>query len=312
MDAARRFLESYLERTRARIGEVLSSNVELLSTTNSMLLGRPGKMLRPSLSLFCAAISGGITDESIEVAASSELIHNATLLHDDVVDGAAERRGLPTVMSMMGPQAAVLLGDFWLVRALRCLLSTGKAALGHLEKFAGTLSLLAEGELLQMQKADSLDTTEQDYLRIIYCKTASLFETSALTGAISGGADKETAEALALCGKNLGLAFQIRDDILDYEGSGLGKPTRIDLRERKITMPLLCVLAEADPEIRLDLRQKISEGSVDEVYDYVLAHRGTDLAREKINYYISEALDALAPFAPSEAKDYLIDLIKLK
>lgn len=300
MEAVRAYLESQLERTRARMREVLSSDIALLDGFNQSVMDRPGKMVRPSLCLLAADLAGGINPLSISVSAAAELLHNATLMHDDVVDGAAERRGLPTAMSLMGPSAAVLLGDYWLVKAVKCLIGAGDSEVLLVRLFARTLSDLAEGELLQMQKAESLDTIEEDYLRIIYCKTASLFELAARSGAISAGASAEKEEALAAFGRNVGLAFQIRDDILDYEGGAIGKPSRIDLRERKITLPLL--LSDASGSLREELRR----GNIDRVYDGCVAGGGIDRAYERIRVYIDAAVAALSVFPQGAKRDRLV------
>lgn len=280
--------------------EVLSSDIALLDGFNRSVLGRPGKMVRPALSLLSADIAGEISDLSISVAAAAELLHNATLMHDDVVDGAAERRGLPTAMSIMGPSAAVLMGDYWLVKAVNCLIGAGSGEVLLVRLFARTLSDLAEGELLQMQKAESLDTVEEDYLRIIYCKTASLFELAARCGAISAGASPEKEEALAAFGRNVGLAFQIRDDILDYEGGAIGKPSHIDLQERKITLPFL--LSDGSDGLRGELRR----GNIDKVYDGVVAGGGIDRAYERIRVYIDAAVASLSILPEGAKRDRLV------
>ena len=157
------YLAPVLEQVESAITEALSTDVQLLDQTNRALREHPGKMLRPMLALLCAGAVGKPNDDTIKYAAATELLHNATLLHDDVVDGATQRRGLPTVASLLGGPASVLIGDFWLVRAVRTILSGTNNKNEVIGIFAATLSHLAEGELLQMEKATSADTTQEDY-----------------------------------------------------------------------------------------------------------------------------------------------------
>ena len=294
----------------------LRSDIALLDATNSSLLSQGGKRLRPMLSLLSAGVCGGINADSIRFAAASELIHNSTLLHDDVVDGAAERRGLPTVMSILSSPASVLLGDFWLVKAVRCILDASRESERVIRLFAKTLSDLAEGELLQMQKASSADTTREDYLRIIYSKTASLFEASVLSGAVSAGAPEEWTAALAGYARNLGLAFQIKDDLFDYAGGeALGKPVGIDLQEQKITLPLLCALdsvpEEEAAEVRSKVRRIVDEPALaKDIRDFVLAHGGVESAVSEMEKYIEEAIFCLEELPASAEKSYLAQLAR--
>ena len=304
MEEVRAYLEKHLERTRAKMRDALSSDVSALDNLNQTLLERHGKMVRPTLGLLSADICGGITERSVDIAAATELLHTATLMHDDVIDNASQRRGIPSVMSLIGASAAVLVGDYWLVKAVHCILGRVGCDERMIRAFSKTLSDLAEGELLQMQKAESLDTTEEDYIRINYGKTASLFESSAILGALSVGATPEQIEALATFGRNVGHSFQIRDDILDYGGGTIGKPSRADLRERKITLPLLCV----EGSVAKDLREQIRRGNIDSVYEAVVAAGGIDLAYERSRVYIDAATRALAIFPDGPARRRLVKL----
>ena len=169
------FLAAPMAEVSALMDESLKSDIALLDATNRSLLSQGGKMMRPVLSLLAAGACGGIKADSIRFAAAAEMIHNATLLHDDVVDGASLRRGRPTVMSILNGPASVLVGDYWLVKAIRCILDADRYSERVIRLFSKTLSDLAEGELLQLQKASNADTTREDYIHIIYSKTASLF-----------------------------------------------------------------------------------------------------------------------------------------
>ena len=313
--ALKAFLAGPMEEVSALWEASLKSDIALLDATNRSLLSQGGKLMRPMLSLLSAGACGGINGDSVRFAAAAEMIHNATLLHDDVVDGAATRRGKPTVMSLLSSPASVLIGDNWLVKAIRCILDADRYSEQAIRLFAKTLSDLAEGEMLQLEKASSGDTTREDYLRIIYSKTASLFEASVLSGAVSADAPEEWTAALAGYARNLGLAFQIRDDILDYAGGeALGKPAGIDLREQKITLPLLCALDSA-PEKAAEVRAlvgRIYDEPVlaDRVRAFVLGQGGVDRAVVEMGKYIDEAISCLDELPPSAEKPYLVELAR--
>lgn len=309
------YLAGPMQEVSTLLETSLESDIGLLDATNRSLLSQGGKLMRPMLSLLSAGACGGINADSVRFAAASELIHNATLLHDDVVDGASVRRGKPTVMSILNGPASVLVGDFWLVKAIRCILDADRYSERAIRLFSKTLSDLAEGEMLQMQKASDCDTTREDYIRIIYSKTASLFEAAALSGAVSAEAPEEWTAALAGFARNLGLAFQIKDDIFDYTGGdALGKPVGIDLREQKITLPLLCALDSA-PEEAPAIRTLVGQISdhpelADNVRSFVLDHGGVEKAVEKMDKYITEAVFCLEELPQSPEKSYLVELAR--
>jgi octaprenyl-diphosphate synthase len=309
------YLAGPMQEVSTLLEASLKSDIVLLDATNRSLLSQGGKLMRPMLSLLSAGACGGINADSVRFAAASELIHNATLLHDDVVDGASVRRGKPTVMSILNGPASVLVGDFWLVKAIRCILDADRYSERAIRLFSKTLSDLAEGEMLQMQKASDCDTTREDYIRIIYSKTASLFEAAALSGAVSAEASEEWTAALAGYARNLGLAFQIKDDIFDYTGGdALGKPVGIDLREQKITLPLLCALDSA-PEEAPAIRTLVGQISdhpelADDVRSFVLDHGGVEKAVEEMDKYIAEAVFCLEELPQSPEKSYLADLAR--
>jgi len=299
------------DRTQDLIRSSLHSEVHLLTEVNESILSNSGKQLRPMIALLIAKAIGATTPDSHSFAAASELLHNATLMHDDVADDSDERRGRPTVSAILGPTAAVLLGDFWLARAMDLIL----AAERHVEvtrMFAGTLTDLAEGEMLQLEKASSCDTTETDYLRIIYCKTASLFAASAEAAAVSVDASREQRKAARDFAMAFGCAFQIKDDILDYAGTGvMGKPTGMDLRERKITLPLLGALREAPdaPQIRAmvqDIPQQPE--NCERIRRFVEERGGIDYAIRRLEAYVQQAVHALELFPCSFARESLTSI----
>ena len=310
------FLAGPMQEVSAMQEACLESDIALLDATNRSLLSQGGKQLRPILSLLAAGACGGINPDSVRFAAASELIHNATLLHDDVVDGATTRRGKPTVMSILSGPASVLVGDFWLVRAIRCILDAGRYSERVIRLFAKTLADLAEGEMLQLQKASGGDTTREDYFRIIYFKTASLFEAAVLSGAVSADAPEEWTAALAGYARNLGLAFQIKDDIFDYTGGeALGKPVGIDLQEQKITLPLLAALESVSDDEASAVRAMVAQiadmpALAVRVRNFALERGGVEKAAAEMGKYIDEAVSCLDELPPSAEKTYLADLAR--
>ena len=301
-------------KVNALIRSVLHSDVGLLDNINNRLLRNSGKMLRPMLTICMAraANGGGGCDGTLPNAASVEILHNATLLHDDVADNADTRRGIPTLMSELGAVPAVLVGDFWLARSVG-LISESKHLSWGLHEYARTLTDLAEGEMLQQEKAFKADTTVDDYLRIIHCKTASLFMTACRAGIKSVDGTDELLDAAGRFGRALGMAFQIRDDVLDYAGdSSTGKPVGIDLKEQKITLPLLGALAasEHEKEIR-KMIQDIPEHPeyCEKIHNFVLENGGVEYAGRKLEAFEDEALAALEAFPASRDRDVLAYLV---
>ncbi len=317
INSIKEYLGQAWTAVQERITSALNSDIKLLNSTNDMILSHSGKQLRPLLSLMMArACSGGasVSDASVRYAAASELLHNATLLHDDVADESEQRRGAPTIMSLMGPSVSVLVGDYWLVKAVDLVLGTTDRDMRVIRLFSKTLSDLAEGEMLQLQKAQRGDTGENDYLRIIYNKTASLFETACVSAAISVDASPECEKAAKEYAVALGLAFQIKDDILDYSGDDcVGKPLGVDILEQKITMPLLGAFANAgeDEERRIrDLVKKIPDHPEyrDEIVAFVKANGGLEYSVGQLDKYVGQAVDALSVLPDSKEKELLKDL----
>ena len=311
------FLGADMARVETLIGTALGSDIALLDQTNRQLREHPGKMLRPMLSLLVAGAAGEKTEDSFRFAAAVELLHNATLLHDDVVDGAAQRRGLPTLYTLLGGGPAVLVGDYWLVSSLKLILSAKNRVQEALALFSGTLGHLTEGELLQMEKASRGDTTEADYLRIIYGKTASLFETAARVATLSVQAGETVTDAMGGYARLLGTAFQIKDDIFDYQepSAALGKPVGIDLQEQKITQPLLCALETVSPEEAAAVRSKVARVAdhpalAEEIRAFVRVHDGVALSEAVMDRYIDQAVACLDILPESEEKEYLATLAR--
>ena len=316
LDEIKDFLGQDWKDTDALIRSSLESDISLLNATNKAILDHSGKQLRPIVSLLVARACGGgrVNADSVRYAAAAELLHNATLLHDDVADSSCERRGAPTVMAILGGPASVLLGDFWLVKALENILASSANCNEVIRIFAGTLSSLAEGEMLQLQKASSGDTVEEDYYRIIYSKTASLFEAAFVSAAISVNAPADWIEAVRDYAVSLGIAFQIKDDIFDYsDGKKIGKPVGIDLEEQKITLPLLGALAAASPERAKQIRGMVLDilehpEYKEEIVGFVKEGKGIEYAVSRLEDYVCKAVDALAVLPDSKEKDYLVKI----
>lgn len=297
----------------------LESDIELLDQTNKSILSHAGKQLRPILALLAARAcsgDGASSEATVRYAAAAELLHNATLLHDDVADGSDRRRGVPTIRSLMGPTVSVLLGDYWLVKAMELILGSNEADSSVIRIFSKTLSDLAEGELLQLQKAQSCDTCESDYLRIIYSKTASLFEASCVSAALSVNASKETVEAMRSYAVALGCAFQIKDDILDYDGTdSVGKPLGVDILEQKMTMPLLGAFTRVSQDEERRVRGLVKDivghpELRDEIVSFVKENGGLEVAVARLESYVREAEDALSVLPESKEKELLIELAR--
>lgn len=297
---------------RHLIRQYIHSDVDLLNRTNEAVLENSGKMLRPMVTLLASGALSGINGDSLRIAAFTEMLHNATLMHDDVTDESRTRRGRPSVMSLLGPSAAVLIGDFWLARSMEILMTTD-CRLEIEGIFSRTITDLAEGEMLQLEKSMSLDTAEEDYFRIIYCKTASLFRAACEAAAVCVAAGPEQREAICEYGRCLGIAFQIKDDIMDYDGAdSMGKPRGADLREQKITLPLLGALRNA-PKAREEIMDKLSEirehpEYCAEIHDFVLENSGLDCAIAALASYVDRAVASLDILPDSPFKEALVYL----
>lgn len=313
--SVREYLGKDWDSVKKKIESALVSDIDLLNATNSSILSNSGKQLRPLLALLVARACSchEVSESTVRYAAAAELLHNATLLHDDVADNSAQRRGVPTIMSLMGPSVSVLLGDYWLVKAMELILQSSEGDHLVIKIFSKTLSDLAEGEMLQLQKAQSGDTCEADYLRIIYSKTASLFEAACVSAAISVNASEEYRKAAKDYALALGIAFQIKDDILDYSGTeSVGKPLGVDILEQKITMPLIGAMVNAPAEearIR-GLVKGIADHpeNRDEIVDFVKENSGLEYAVERLDRYVAQAVEALSVLPASRERELLEEL----
>ncbi|MBA4217279.1 MAG: polyprenyl synthetase family protein [Roseateles sp.] len=283
----------------AVIGQRLRSDVALVDQIGHYIVHAGGKRMRPKLVLLFANALGQERPERFELAAVVEFIHTATLLHDDVVDESSLRRGKPTANALFGNAASVLVGDFLYSRAFQMMVSVGRMRV--LEVLAEATNVIAEGEVLQLMNMHDPDITVENYLRVIRFKTAKLFEASARLGAVLADAPQAVEEACAAYGRALGTAFQLIDDVLDYEGDAheLGKNIGDDLREGKTTLPLLIAMERASPEQRDLMRHAIKHGELEKLPDIVAIIRATgalestrDVARAEARQ-ASECLELL-------------------
>ncbi len=289
----------------------LASRVVLIDQISSYIVDAGGKRIRPRLVLLFSEALGFEGPERYELAAIVEFIHTATLLHDDVVDESALRRGRATANAMFGNAASVLVGDFLYSRAFQMMVSIGRMRV--LEVLADATNTIAEGEVLQLMNMHDPDLAVEDYLRVIRFKTAKLFEASARLGAVLGGAEPELEERCADFGRSLGTAFQLVDDLLDYEGDSqaLGKNVGDDLREGKPTLPLLVAMERGSAAERTLIRHAIEHGEVQRLPEIVGIVRRTgalDATRAAAQLETEKARDCLATLPESAARTALLEL----
>jgi len=286
--------------------ESLRSPVGLVDLVTRYIIRQKGKKIRPLLVLLSAKVSGGVNERSYRGAVLVELLHTATLVHDDVVDNADKRRGLWSINKVFKNKVAVLMGDYLLSKGL--LIAMEGKDYDFLEVITNTVKRMSEGELLQIQKTRKLDIDEETYFKVISDKTASLIETCCTIGAMSATSDKNNIAAMRDFGKNLGISFQIRDDILDYEGklSVTGKRAGGDIKEKKITLPLIYSLNQVSPVKATEIRKIIKNGKdkskVESVINFVRENKGIDYAVNKARSYSDYARNALEKLPDSQSK----------
>ena len=311
MPAAADPVDSAMREVDALIRQRLSSRVALIDQISSYIVDAGGKRIRPRLVLLFAEAFGFRGPERLELAAIVEFIHTATLLHDDVVDESALRRGRATANATFGNAASVLVGDFLYSRAFQMMVSIDRMRV--LEVLADATNVIAEGEVLQLLNMHDPDLSVEDYLRVIRFKTAKLFEASARLGAVLGTADPATEESCAEYGRCLGTAFQLVDDLLDYEGdtAQLGKNIGDDLREGKPTLPLLLALERASASERDLIRHAIEVGEqrrLDDILEVVRRTGALEATRAAARQEADKARSLALALPPSRARDALVDL----
>lgn len=296
--------------------ESMRSNVGIVDLVARYIIRQKGKKIRPLLVLLSAKVCGEVNERSYRGAVLVELLHTATLVHDDVVDSADKRRGLWSINKVFKNKVAVLMGDYLLSKGL--LIAMEGKDYDFLEVITNTVKRMSEGELLQIQKTRKLDIDEETYFRVISDKTASLIETCCSIGAMSSTTNHEYITAMRDFGKNLGISFQIRDDILDYEGvlSITGKRVGGDIKEKKITLPLIYSLNQVSPVKAVEIKKIIKNGkdkaNVESVINFVRENKGIDYAISQARTYSQAAIAALAKLPDSQSRlalEALVDFV---
>ncbi|MEQ8625469.1 MAG: polyprenyl synthetase family protein [Vicingaceae bacterium] len=291
----------------------MKSTVPLLDKITHYIVKRKGKQMRPMFVFLSAKLFADTTDSTYTAASLIELLHTATLVHDDVVDESYKRRGFFSINALWKNKIAVLVGDYLLSKGL--LLSVEKGEFDLLKIVSQSVQLMSEGELLQIEKARKLDIEEAVYFDIITKKTATLIASCCATGARSVNQSPEVIEKMRLFGELVGICFQLKDDLFDYgSGDKLGKPTGIDIKEKKMTLPLIYALSQTDRSTRRRIIKTVKNNNnnqkkVQEVIDFVIDSEGIDYATKKMYSYREKALNILDEFSDNAAKQSLKDLV---
>jgi len=293
--------------------ESMNSNIPLINVITNYLLRRKGKQMRPMFVFLTAGLCGDITPSSYNAASLIELLHSASLIHDDVVDESYERRGFFSINALWKSKVSVLLGDFLLAKGL--LLSVKEKEFELLRLVSDAVREMSEGELMQMQKSRKLNITKEEYFEIIRKKTATLIAACTACGAWSASQDNELTEKFRIFGEKVGMAFQIKDDLFDYQQKGfIGKPTGNDIKEKKFTLPLIHAL-EVCPEkerkhiIRTIRRHNNNASKVQEVIGFARSYEGLEYSEKQMLDYRDEAMEILGDMPDNQHRKSLQDLV---
>jgi octaprenyl-diphosphate synthase len=303
---------SHLLEFEKRFRDSMRSKVPLLDRITNYIVKRKGKHIRPMFVFLSARLVGEVNDATYHGAAMIELMHTATLVHDDVVDDSWQRRGFFSINALWKNKIAVLVGDYLLSRGLLQAIDNGHFDM--LKVLSEAVKEMSEGELLQIEKARKLDIDESVYYEIIRQKTATLIASASEVGALSAGADREAADRIHLFGEKVGMAFQLKDDLFDYGDTKIGKPTHIDIQEKKMTLPLIFTLNKVDRKqkrwiintVKNHNRDKVR---VQELIGLVQQSGGIEYANKVMRGYRDEALEILNSFPENEARQSLEALV---
>jgi octaprenyl-diphosphate synthase len=312
LNEIKKVIDPELNEFEIRFKESLKGNTPLLDIIMRYIVSRKGKQMRPMF-VFLSAKLVGETNEATYVAASLvELLHTATLVHDDVVDDSYKRRGFLSINALWKNKIAVLVGDFLLAKGLLISIESDQFRLLHI--LSDTIRAMSEGELLQIEKARRLDIKESIYFDIIQKKTASLISSACQCGAVSVKASEDDIQKLKLIGEKVGIAFQIKDDLLDFGDSETGKPKGGDIKERKLTLPLIYTLNQASAETRKKIIYIVKNQNTDTekvawIIDQIRENGGLKYAEQYMQQYIREALDLLDTFPDSPSRSAFKELI---
>jgi octaprenyl-diphosphate synthase len=313
MELAKKVISKELALFEVHFREAMKSRVALLDRIMQYIVRRKGKQLRPMFVLLSAKLGGEINDASYRAASLVELLHTATLVHDDVVDEASERRGFFSINALWKNKIAVLVGDYLLSKGL--LLSLDNKDHRVLQLLSTAVRLMSEGELLQLEKSRKLNLDEKIYYEIIGGKTASLLASSCAAGASTTFENDDDIEKMRLFGEKIGMAFQIKDDLFDYSSEAIGKPTGNDIKEKKLTLPLIYTLNNCDAALRKKIiyiikNQNTQKDKVDFVLDAVENFGGIAYATKKMFAFRDEALEILHSFPTSDVREALEELVR--
>jgi len=307
-------IKQHMEAFEQTFRASMKSKVPLLDRITRYIVKRKGKQLRPMFVFFSAELCGGISGKTYRAASLIELLHTATLVHDDVVDDSNERRGFFSLNALWKNKISVLVGDYLLSRGLLLALENDDFAL--LKIVSDSVKEMSEGELLQIEKARSLDIEESVYFEIIRKKTASLIASCCACGAASAGASHDVVARMKQFGELVGIAFQIKDDLFDYSQNGklIGKPTGIDIKEQKMTLPLIYLLNESGyiqkkKLIHIVKNHNRNPQKVGQVIEQVNKSGGIAYATSKMEEYLKKALEILDTFPASQARESLRSLV---
>ncbi|NML22657.1 polyprenyl synthetase family protein [Pseudoflavitalea sp. G-6-1-2] len=313
MKLSQAILHDELAAFDKKFREAVKSQVPLLDRIMRFIVNRKGKQLRPMFVLMSAKLCGPVNESTYRTASLVELLHTASLVHDDVVDESPERRGFFSTYALWKSKVSVLVGDYLLAKGM--LLSLENDDYRILQIMSRAVKLMSEGELLQMEKSRTLNLQEDTYFEIITNKTASLLASACSAGAYSSSQNETTAEKLRLFGEKTGIAFQIKDDLFDYGNEAVGKPTGNDIKEKKLTLPLIYTLNNADKATRRKLIYIIKNENrnplkVQEVINTVKEAGGIRYAEQKMNQYRDDALAILNDFDNIEVRKGLEELVR--
>lgn len=313
LDDIKKPIATELDKFEVRFRESMRSKAPLLDRITHYIVTRKGKQMRPMFVFLSAKLCGEINEATYVAASLVEILHTATLVHDDVVDDSYQRRGFFSINALWKNKIAVLVGDYLLSKGL--LLSVENNQYQLLEILSNTIREMSEGELLQLEKARRLDIKEDIYFDIIRQKTASLIASACACGATTTTRDAEMIQSVKTMGEKIGIAFQIKDDLFDYEEAEIGKPRGIDIKERKMTLPLIYTLNKVASSDKKKIINTIKNDNQDAekvkwVIDTVRSNGGMDYAVSRMNEYKEEALKILNTFPDSEAKTSVAQLIE--
>ncbi len=313
MDFINKIIGVELKIFEKKFATSVKSETLLLDTIMKYIIKRKGKQLRPMFVLLSAKLHGEINESTYRAAALVELLHTATLVHDDVVDDSLERRSFFSINALWNKKIAVLVGDYLLSKGL--LLATSNNDFRHLHILSDAVRQMSEGELLQLQKTRKLNLSEEIYFEIIRNKTASLLSSACAVGAYSTTKDETVTEKMKSFGEKIGIAFQIKDDLFDYGKDDIGKPTGNDIKEKKLTLPLIYTLNKIDAPLKRKLIYIIKNENTDTkkvklVIDTVIEAGGIQYATQKMNAYRDEALVILNDFPENSSRQGLEELVR--